>query len=443
MFGNISEKFDSILRSIRGVGTITDTNINQTIREIRRALIEADVSFKVVKKFICAVQDKAQGVKVIKSIKPGQQFIKILRDELVELLGNKSESLILKNKPSIILVAGLQGAGKTTTVGKIAYWLKKNNKSVIMVAADVYRPGAVQQLKTIGDHIQVPVYDEGNRDPVSICANAIQKSNLMGVDAILIDTAGRLHIDDQMMLEIKNISKLTNLDEILYVADGMTGQDAVKSANSFNKILDISGIVLTKMDGDSRGGAAVSIREVIGKPIKFLGISEKVDGLEVFNPHQIADRILGFGDVISLVNKAQNLFDEKNARKIEDKIKRNSFTLEDYKIQLKQIKKMGPMSEILNMIPGSSNKILKNMTIDDRNLNWIEAIINSMTLKERETPNILNGSRRLRISKGSGRPVQEVNALLNQFFQMQKMMKKMGKLKNNSLPNIGNFFRMR
>ena len=223
----------------------------------------------------------------------------------------------------------------------------------------------------------------------------------------------------------------------------MTGQDAVKSANSFNKILDISGIVLTKMDGDSRGGAAVSIREVIGKPIKFLGISEKVDGLEVFNPHQIADRILGFGDVISLVNKAQNLFDEKNARKIEDKIKRNSFTLEDYKIQLKQIKKMGPMSEILNMIPGSSNKILKNMTIDDRNLNWIEAIINSMTLKERETPNILNGSRRLRISKGSGRPVQEVNALLNQFFQMQKMMKKMGKLKNNSLPNIGNFFRMR
>ena len=443
MFGKITDKFDIILRNIRGVGKITDTNINESVREIRRALIDADVNFKVVKNFVNTIKEKAQGVKVVKSIKPGQQFVKIIRDELGILLGDKTESLILKSKPSIILVTGLQGVGKTTTIGKLANLLKKSRKKIMLVAADVYRPGAIEQLKLIGDSIELPVYDEGSGDPISICKNAIDKSLSDNVDTVLIDTAGRLHVDENMMSELRQIKAITEPDEILFVADGMTGQDATNSAKSFNEILDITGIILTKMDGDSRGGAAVSIRQVIGKPIKFIGTSEKIDGLEVFNPQQIADRILGFGDVISLVNKAQNIFDEKSAEQVEKKIRENSFTLEDYKIQLQQVKKMGSMSDLIGMIPGSSGKVFKNLKVDDRNFIWVEAIINSMTSKEKENPNILNGSRRLRVAKGSGRPVQEVNALLNQFSQMQKMMKKMGKIKNNKLPSLNNLFRMR
>ena len=442
MFGNITDKFDLILRRIRGVGVITDSNINQAIRETRRTLIEADVNFKVVKKFIQSVQEKSKGLKVIKSIKPGQQFVKIMHDELVELLGGKSENLNLTSKPSVIVLAGLQGAGKTTTVGKLAYWLKKNKKNPIMVAADTYRPGAIEQLKTIGENIDISVYFEEKSDPISICKNALVESKLNNSDTIIIDTAGRLHIDEKMMHEIQEIVKLLIPDELLFVADGMTGQDAVNSAKIFNNELDLSGVILTKMDGDSRGGAAVSIREVIGKPIKFIGVSEKVDGLDVFNPRQIADRIFGFGDVISLVNKAQKVIDEKSAKDFEEKIKKNSFNLEDYRTQLRQIKKMGPISEMIRMIPGFSNKMLKNLNMDDRNFIWVEAIINSMTLKERLSPKILNGSRRLRISKGSGRPVQEVNALLNQFSQMQKMMKKMGRTKNNNIPKLGNMFRV-
>ena len=443
MFGKITDKFDSILRTIRGVGVINDTNINEAVREIRRALIDADVNFKVVKKFVHNIKEKAQGVKVLKSIKPGEQFVKIIRDELVLLLGSKSEPLNLNNSPSIILLAGLQGAGKTTTAGKLASWLKKDKKTPLLVAADIYRPGAIEQLNTIGKSIGVDVYTDNNKYPVSICKNAINKSLLKDIDTILIDTAGRLHLDEKMMLEIKEISRVTKPDEILYVADGMTGQDAISSAESFNEVLDITGVILTKMDGDSRGGAAVSIREVTGKPIKFIGTSEKVEGLELFNPQQIADRILGFGDIISLVDKAQSIFDEKSAKQLEKKIKENSFTLEDYKSQLQQIKKMGPISDLIGMIPGSSNKILKNLKIDNRNFIWTEAIINSMTKREKESPNILNGSRRMRIARGSGRPVHEVNALLNQFSQMQKMMKKMGNFKNNKLPSLNNLFRMR
>ena len=443
MFGKITDKFDSILRTIRGVGVINDANINESVREIRRALIDADVNFKVVKKFINNIKEKAQGVKVLKSIKPGEQFVKIIRDELVLLLGGKSESLNLNNSPTIILLAGLQGAGKTTTVGKIANWLKKDKKTSLLVAADVYRPGAIDQLNTIGKSIGVEVYTENIKNPILICKNAINKSLSTDIDTIIIDTAGRLHIDEKMMLEIKEISRVTKPDEILYVADGMTGQDAISSAESFNEVLDITGVILTKMDGDSRGGAAVSIREVTGKPIKFIGTSEKVEGLELFNPQQIADRILGFGDIISLVDKAQSIFDEKSAKQLEKKIEENSFTLEDYKSQLQQIKKMGPISDLIGMIPGSSNKMLKNLKIDNRNFIWTEAIINSMTKREKESPNILNGSRRMRIARGSGRPVHEVNALLNQFSQMQKMMKKMGNFKNNKLPSLNNLFRMR
>ena len=443
MFGKITDKFDSILRTIRGVGVINDANINESVREIRRALIDADVNFKVVKKFINNIKEKAQGVKVLKSIKPGEQFVKIIRDELVLLLGGKSESLNLNNSPTIILLAGLQGAGKTTTVGKIANWLKKDKKTSLLVAADVYRPGAIDQLNTIGKSIGVEVYTENIKNPILICKNAINKSLSTDIDTIIIDTAGRLHIDEKMMLEIKEISRVTKPDEILYVADGMTGQDAISSAESFNEVLDITGVILTKMDGDSKGGAAVSIREVTGKPIKFIGTSEKVEGLELFNPQQIADRILGFGDIISLVDKAQSIFDEKSAKQLEKKIKENSFTLEDYKSQLQQIKKMGPISDLIGMIPGSSNKMLKNLKIDNRNFIWTEAIINSMTKREKESPNILNGSRRMRIARGSGRPVHEVNALLNQFSQMQKMMKKMGNFKNNKLPSLNNLFRMR
>jgi signal recognition particle subunit SRP54 len=443
MFGKITDKFDSILRSIRGVGVINDTNINEAVREIRRALIDADVNFKVVKKFVSNIKEKAQGVKVLKSIKPGEQFVKIIRDELVLLLGGEPDSLNIKSNPSIILMAGLQGAGKTTTVGKLANWFKKSKKTSLLVAADVYRPGAIEQLSTIGKSIGVEVYSEDIKDPISICKNAISKSLSQNIDIILIDTAGRLHLDKKMMSEIKEISRITQPDETLFVADGMTGQDAISSAKSFNEILEITGVVLTKMDGDTRGGAAVSIREVIGKPIKFIGVSEKVDGLELFNPQKIADRILGFGDIISLVDKAQSIFDEKSVKQLEKKIRENSFSLEDYKSQLQQVKKMGSMSDLIGMMPSSSNKIFKNIKIDDRNFTWTEAIINSMTIKEKESPNILNGSRRLRIAKGSGRPVHEVNALLNQFSQMQKMMKKMGNLKNNKLPSLNNLFRMR
>ena len=441
MFGHITERFESILRNVRGLGKITDKNINDTVREVRRALIDADVNFNVAKSFVNNVHDKAQGTKVLKSVKPGQQFVKIIRDELVLLLGTDSKDLVLKNNPAVILLAGLQGSGKTTTAGKLAYRLQKSGKSVLMVAADVYRPAAVQQLITVGQQADVAVYEEGTGEPLAICKRGIEKARSLKNDVVILDTAGRLHIDGEMMTEIQQIANMADPDEIIFVADGMTGQDAVNSAQAFHEALPLSGVILTKMDGDSRGGAAVSIREVTGKPIKFIGTSEKLDGLDVFDPKRIADRILGFGDVVSIVEKAQDVFDEDQAKDFQTKLVKNTFDLDDFKMQLQQMKKMGSMSQIIGMMPGMNSKALKQLNMDDRQVGWTEAIINSMTPGERQQPEIINGSRRLRISKGSGRSVQEINALLNQFSQMKKMMKKMGKMKNMKLPGLGGFER--
>ena len=441
MFGHITERFESILRNVRGLGKITDKNINDTVREVRRALIDADVNFNVAKSFVNTVHDKAQGTKVLKSVKPGQQFVKIIRDELVILLGTDSKDLVLKNNPAVILLAGLQGSGKTTTAGKLAYRLQKSGKSVLMVAADVYRPAAVQQLITVGEQADVAVYEEGTGEPLAICKRGIEEARSLKNDVVILDTAGRLHVDGEMMTEIQQIADMADPDEIIFVADGMTGQDAVNSAQAFHEALPLSGVILTKMDGDSRGGAAVSIREVTGKPIKFIGTSEKLDGLDVFDPKRIADRILGFGDVVSIVEKAQNVFDEDQAKDFQTKLVKNTFDLDDFKMQLQQMKKMGSMSQIIGMMPGMNSKALKQLNMDDRQVGWTEAIINSMTPGERQQPEIINGSRRLRISKGSGRSVQEINALLNQFSQMKKMMKKMGKMKNMKLPGLGGFER--
>ena len=441
MFGHITERFESILRNVRGLGKITDKNINDTVREVRRALIDADVNFNVAKSFVNTVHDKAQGTKVLKSVKPGQQFVKIIRDELVILLGTDSKDLVLKNNPAVILLAGLQGSGKTTTAGKLAYRLQKSGKSVLMVAADVYRPAAVQQLITVGQQADVAVYEEGTGEPLAICKRGIEEARSLKNDVVILDTAGRLHVDGEMMTEIQQIADMANPDEIIFVADGMTGQDAVNSAQAFHEALPLSGVILTKMDGDSRGGAAVSIREVTGKPIKFIGTSEKLDGLDVFEPKRIADRILGFGDVVSIVEKAQDVFDEDQAKDFQTKLVKNTFDLDDFKMQLQQMKKMGSMSQIIGMMPGMNSKALKQLNMDDRQVGWTEAIINSMTPGERQQPEIINGSRRLRISKGSGRSVQEINALLNQFSQMKKMMKKMGKMKNMKLPGLGGFER--
>lgn len=442
MFGHITERFETIFRNVRGLGKITDKNINDTVREVRRALLDSDVNFKVAKSFVNTVHKKVQGTKVLKSVKPGQQFIKIVRDELVCLLGDKTEQLHLSNKPAIILLTGLQGAGKTTTAGKLAYKLKNDGKSVMLVAADIHRPAAIDQLTTIGKQIDVLVYDEGNGDPTLICQNAINEARSLKNDIVIIDTAGRLHVDSQMMIEIQKIADSTNPDETFYIADGMTGQDAVNSASVFQEALDITGIILTKMDGDARGGAAVSIREVTGKPIKYIGISEKLNGLDVFDPNRIADRILGFGDVISIVEKAQSVYDKNEIDKFQKKINNNKFDLNDFKSQLQQIKNMGPINQLISMIPGANAKVFKNLNLDDRQLIWTEAIINSMTIEERQTPDILNGSRRLRISRGSGRSVQEINSLLNNFMQMKKMMKKLNKTKNMKLPDMENFINL-
>ena len=439
MFGQITEQFQTIFKNIRGLGKITDKNINDSVRQVRRALIDADVNFKVVKSFVADVEEKAQGTKVLKSIKPGQQFIKIIRDELVSLLGSKDTGLDLNDDPAVVLLAGLQGAGKTTTAGKLAFKLKEEGRSVLLVAADVYRPAAIKQLIKLGRQVDVPVFTgDTNDDPLKICRDAIEKARSLKNNVVILDTAGRLHIDSNMMEEIQSIAHNTQPSEILFVADGMTGQDAVRSALSFHEAVPLSGVVLTKMDGDTRGGAAFSIKNVIGVPIKFIGTSESITGFEKFSPDRIADRILGFGDVVSLVEKAEKIFDEKNAQEIKNKISNNSFDLNDFKIQLQQLKNMGPIGELMGMMPGMNSKTLKQLNMDDRQINWTEAIINSMTENERKNPNSMNGSRRLRVSKGSGRPVQEVNALLKQFDQMKKMMKKMKNFKNTNIPFMGN-----
>jgi signal recognition particle subunit SRP54 len=442
MFEQITDRFDTIFRRLRGLGKITDTNIQETSREIRRVLLEADVNLQVARDFITHVKVKAEGTKVLKSIKPGEQFIKIIYEELIHVLGDETAEIDLNGKPSVILLAGLQGSGKTTTCAKLAKMFTNQNKKVLMVAADVYRPAAIEQLQSLGRQIDVPVYDEGLGDPVAICVNAVAKAKSEKVDIVILDTAGRLHIDGEMMNEIQHIWDEVKPNEILFVADSMTGQDAVTSAKAFSEALPLTGTILTKLDGDARGGAAVSIRQVTGTPIKFAGVSEKMDGLEPFNPKQMADRILGFGDVISLVEKAELVTDEIEVAKLEKKMRGNEFNLEDFQQQLMQLKKMGSLQQLMGMMPGINRKMLKGMDMDDRQLLWTEAIINSMTPSERRKPNLIDGSRRKRISLGSGRSLQEVNQLLKQFAQMKKMMKQFGKMKPGKMP-MGNFMGIR
>ena len=430
MFNQLADRFDTIFRNLRGLGKITDSNIQQTSREIRRVFLEADVNFKVTKAFVKRVKDRAEGTKVLKSVKPGEQFIKIIHDELVKLLGEKAKPLELgSKKPAVILMAGLQGSGKTTTCGKLAALLKEQGKSVLLAAADVYRPAAITQLQQVGKMVGVPVYEQGAGDPVVICQSAVEEAVASNTEVVILDTAGRLHVDGEMMSEVQEIAEAVSPHEILFIVDGMTGQDAVNSAVAFSAALKLTGTILTKLDGDSRGGAAVSISEVTGVPIKFIGVSEKPDGLEVFDPKRIVDRILGFGDVVTLVEKAQEGISEDEAAKLEKKLKNATFDLEDFSAQLKHLQNMGPLDQIMGMMPGMNRKMMKGLDLDDRQLVWTEAIISSMTLAERRDPAIINGSRRIRIARGSGRTVQEVNQLLKQFDQMKKMVKKMSKMK--------------
>ena len=434
MFEQLQERLSGVLKTIRGQGKITENNISHAMRDVRRALLEADVNFKVAKAFVNRVQEKAKGEKVFTSISPGQQFVKLIQDELVEFLGGETEELNFKSSGiTVILMAGLQGSGKTTTSAKLACLLKKKqNRKPFMIAADLQRPAAIDQLEVLGRQIDVPVYSERIKDPVSVVKSGLKHAKELGVDTVLIDTAGRLHVDEELMAELKSIVAIASPDEILYVADGMTGQDAVTSSSAFSDAISVSGIVLTKMDGDSRGGAALSIREVTQKPIKFLGMGESINAIEVFHPSRLASRILGMGDVVSLVEKAQDVFDEKSALEMQSKMLGNTFSLADFKDQLIQVKKMGSVSQMMSMIPGASK--LKGLEMDDRQLIWIEAIINSMTPTERDKPELINGSRRKRIAKGAGRSVQEVNQLLKQFSQMRTMMKKFGKMGKGKFP---------
>lgn len=430
MFEQLQEKFGLILRSLRGRGKITEKNISETSRQIRRALLEADVNLNVAKDFVARIEKKAQGSTVLKSVTPGQQFAKIIHDELTSILGKEQAPLTFAKKPpTVILLAGLQGSGKTTTAVKLANLLKKDGKKPFLVAADVYRPAAVEQLQILGKQIDVPVWTE-ERDPVDICVNGIDDAKRQKHDVVILDTAGRLHVDSEMMEEIMDIAEATTPTEILFVADGMTGQDAVNSAMAFSDALEITGTVLTKLDGDARGGAAVSISAITGKPIKFVGVSEKMDGLDPFHPDRMAGRILGMGDVISFVEKAQDVVDQDEAEKTAEKLKKMQFTLEDFQEQLRQMQNMGSMEQLMGMIPGMG-KMTKNLVLDERQLVWTDAIINSMTKEERHNPSILDGSRRKRIARGSGRSIQEVNTLLKQFGQMQKMMKNLSRSKVN------------
>ena len=439
MFDQITERFDTVLRNLRGLGKITDKNIQETAREIRRILLEADVNFQVTRDFVKRVQERSAGTKVLKSVKPGEQFIKIIHDELATLLGNEPVSLeFAKKGQTVILMAGLQGSGKTATCVKLANRFKDQGKSALLVAADVYRPAAIKQLQVLADEIAVPVFEMGQDDPVKICSAAVEEAALSKLDCVILDTAGRLHVDGEMMVEIQQIAEAVKPTETLFVADGMTGQDAVHSAQAFNEALEITGTILTKLDGDARGGAAMSITAVTKKPVKFIGISEKTDGLEVFDPQRMADRILGLGDVVTLVEKAQKVVAESETAKIQEKLLENRFTMEDFNTQIKQLHKMGNLNQIMGMIPGVPRKMLQGMNLDDRQLSRTEAMINSMTLQERNNPQLINGRRRRRIAAGSGRSVQELNQLLKQFTEMQKMMKKFGKMKSRGI-RVGPF----
>jgi signal recognition particle subunit SRP54 len=426
MFNNLSEKLDKAFHVLKGHGSITEINVAETLKEVRRALLDADVNFKIAKSFTNSVKEKAMGQNVLTTLNPGQLMVKIVKDELTELMGGETVGINLKGSPTVILMSGLQGSGKTTFSGKLANYLKnKKSRQVLLVGGDVYRPAAINQLKVVGEQIGVEVYsEEGNMNPVEIAQNAVKYARDNGKNVVIIDTAGRLAVDEQMMTEISNIHKAVQPEETLFVVDSMTGQDAVNTAKAFNDVLNFDGVVLTKLDGDTRGGAALSIKSVVNKPIKFIGTGEKMEAIDVFHPDRMADRILGMGDVVSLVERAQEQYDEEEARKIQKKIAKNQFGFDDFLKQIQQIKKMGNMKDLVGMIPGAG-KMMKDVDIDDDAFKGIEAIIYSMTPAERSQPSIINSSRKKRIARGSGTNVQEVNQLLKQFNQMSKMMKMM------------------
>ncbi|WP_273175434.1 signal recognition particle protein [Hoylesella pleuritidis] len=424
MFESLNERLERSFKILKGEGRITEINVAETLKDVRRALLDADVNFKVAKTFTDTVKQKAMGMNVLTAVKPGQLMVKIVHDELAELMGGETSEVHLNGRPAVILMSGLQGSGKTTFSGKLANLLKsKQHKNPLLVACDVYRPAAIDQLKVVGEQVGVPVYSEpDNKNVIEIAGNAIKEAKAKGNDVVIIDTAGRLAVDEEMMNEIANLKSAVHPDETLFVVDSMTGQDAVNTAKEFNDRLDFDGVVLTKLDGDTRGGAALSIRTVVTKPIKFVGTGEKMEALDVFHPARMADRILGMGDIVSLVERAQEQFDEEEAKKLQKKIQKNQFDFNDFLKQIEQIKKMGNLKDLASMIPGVG-KAIKDVDIDDNAFKGIEAIIKSMTPKERQHPEVLNTSRRQRIAKGSGTNIQEVNRLLKQFDQTRKMMK--------------------
>ena len=428
MFESLSSKLDKAFKTLKGQGKISEINVAETVKEIRKALIDADVNYKIAKQFTDTVKEKALGLNVLTSISPGQLMIKVVNDELTQLLGGQTVNINTTGNPTVILMAGLQGSGKTTHSAKLANYFKKQGKSVLLAAADVYRPAAIQQLIVLGEQIQVPVYFEmENKNPVQIAENALKAAKDGNHKILIIDTAGRLSIDEEMMAEIGNIKNTVKPQEILFVVDSMTGQDAVNTAKAFNDVLDFTGVILTKLDGDTRGGAALSIKTVVEKPIKFVGMGEKMEALDVFHPDRMAQRILGMGDIVTLVERAQSVFDDEEAAKIQKKLLKDQFTFEDFYSQIQQIKKMGNLKDLMAMIPGVG-KSIKDIDISDDAFKGIEAIINSMTPAERKTPDILNGNRRKRVAMGSGTDIQQVNQLLKQFEEMRKMMRTMNKM---------------
>ncbi|HAZ36620.1 MAG TPA: signal recognition particle protein [Clostridiaceae bacterium] len=427
-FENLTSKFLETFKKLKGKGKLTEKDIKDSMREVKLALLEADVNYKVVKDFINSVSERAVGQEVMESLTPGQEVIKIVNEELIKLMGGSESKLnISSTPPTVIMLVGLQGAGKTTMASKIALYLKKKNKSPLLVACDVYRPAAIKQLQVLGSQIDIPVFSMGNKiNPVDIAKAGIENAAKKGNDYIIIDTAGRLHIDEELMNELKNIKESINPNEILLVVDSMTGQDAVNVAEKFNELLDITGVILTKLDGDTRGGAAISVKAVTGKPIKFVGTGEKLSDIEIFHPDRMASRILGMGDVLSLIEKAQETVDEKQALEMQKKIISQQFTLDDFLNQMQQVKKMGPIKDILKMVPGVDSNKLDDVEIDESEVAHTEAIIQSMTLGERKNPSIINSSRKKRIAKGSGSSIQDVNKLLSSFEQARKMMKQFG-----------------